>query len=177
MFLTSIHQHPPFLCQGWFWSEFTPPDGRWRALAGSVKIYIRPSPCAVECIILTTIDKLIPLDYSFEQNGVFVYDSPEKLPPIPDGLPDNIRVISKFGFKVAIIGGQVYWELASEEDFLESESKRLEINKEQVILPTDCYNTGPSSCNAIACNHQYLHWCRSIYNPDTKHYYCSCCHQ
>lgn len=95
-------------------------------------------------------------------------------PALPKDLSDDIPVISRYGFKITIIGGRPVWEAATEADYRASESQRRGIRAEEVELPfpdDTCTNTGPRSCGG---NCWYGGFCKLWYNPQSNYYYCAC---
>ena len=79
------------------------------------------------------------------------------------------QVYSKYGFKVIAINGKSYWTPATEEDYREAESERLEIPPEQVGSPYCTFQGGicigacfPSG----TCGGRFVH--------KNKMFYCSC---
>ncbi len=106
-----------------------------------------------------------------EANGIQTFTKDDKLPDLPDGLTDDLPVLSRFGFKIAMIEGKYYWECASEQDYRASEAKRLGINPEDVHIMT-CAQTAPRQCTSYYCGNGY--YCTLQYNPQGQYYYCGC---
>ena len=106
-----------------------------------------------------------------EENGLQIFE-PGESPPPTRGLNDDIEVVSKFGFKVVEFDGKQMWQAAAEEDFRNSEAKRLDIKPEQVETRAICYQTGPKRC-AGRCINIHLS-CVLVYNPMGAYYYCVC---
>jgi hypothetical protein len=109
------------------------------------------------------------------QNGVLVFK--KLLPPYPKGLKTNFKVVSPFGFKIIELEGEEVWAAGTEEDYRKAEAKRLKIKPEEVKIPKEkatfrgCIQTGPTSCSGSCA---YPGFCRRIYNPAGKYYYCGC---
>ena len=110
-----------------------------------------------------------------ERNSIQIIDEGEKLPDLPKGLKTDIEAISLFGFKIVEFEGKAMWQAGSEQDYRESEAKRLEISPDDVVIDTLCHQTGPTSCSG-GCNPMVSppRTCRLLYNPTGHYYYCSC---
>jgi hypothetical protein len=81
------------------------------------------------------------------ENGIITYK--------PHEIPQFLRFIedapglkpSRFGCKIAVHEGRLRWEAATEDDYRESESKRLGIKKADVTEPADsCALAGHALC-------------------------------
>jgi len=105
-------------------------------------------------------------------NGILVFNKGDELPELPEGLRTDFKIVSLFGFKIVEIDGEKLWQAGTEEDYLESESKRLDLPLEEVKKRkrVSCYNTAPMQCAGM-CG---TGWCKLAYNPVASYYYCNC---
>lgn len=106
------------------------------------------------------------------ENGVLVLEEGDEYPDLPRDLSTDVRVVSKFGFKVVEVDGESYWGAATEEELRAAEARRLGVRAEEVELHPWCYSTGPTSC-AGNCP-KPVHRCVRLYDPHTGIYYCRC---
>jgi peroxiredoxin len=115
------------------------------------------------------------------QNGILVFET--GIPQKKDDEPDaSFQVISRFGFKVVTTetaSGKKknLWMAATEDDYRQSEAKRLGIKPEEAKLSCfdivgGCYQTGPLSFSPFCPPGQG--GCKVVYNPRTRHYYYTC---
>jgi len=106
------------------------------------------------------------------QNGIHVYEANDILPPLPEGLLDDIPVISKFGFKIINMDGRFYFKAATKEDFIKSETQRLGITPEEVTINESCYSKG-RSCS-LGCPNPLF--CNPMNAPSSiePYWYCQC---
>jgi hypothetical protein len=106
------------------------------------------------------------------QNGIHVYEKGDPPPPVPNGLPIDFPVISRFGFKVVEVTGRPCWEAASEAEFRQSESVRLGVKPEDVPVSSD-----PNSCkgNLVGCfGACSFGFCTNVVDVKRRLYYCTC---
>jgi hypothetical protein len=104
-------------------------------------------------------------------NGIHVYEKDEEI-SIPEGVPREFPVVSRFGFKLVKLDGRNYWQPGSEDEFRESEAERLGIKPGEVKVPaiTDgCRNLGLSCFGPCSFG-----WCHPLFNPKKGLYYCGC---
>ena len=113
-----------------------------------------------------------------EQNGIRIFEEGDELPDLPAGLSVD-RVLSPFGYKIVKVDNKPMWMVATEQDYRESEAKRLGISPDEVEVkafsgePGErwCANSGPSHCTGSCPSPQS---CSLLYNPNTQIYYCRC---
>ncbi len=106
------------------------------------------------------------------ENGIITFEANDKLPDLPEGLIDNLPVISKFGFKIVYIEDVPYWEAATEFDFRNAEGTRLGIPPDDVVINPSCVQTGPRTCSGNCARTGLL--CNLRYDPNGRYYYCGC---
>lgn len=71
------------------------------------------------------------------------------------------------------VAGTIKWSVATKEDFVRSEAKRLGVPENQVTAADGgCANTGPTTCNQYYCGPALV--CGKVYDPGSRHFYCSC---
>ena len=105
--------------------------------------------------------------------AIQVFKKGDKLPPLPNGIEDiqTQHLFSRYGFKIVDIGGSLFWEAASEDDYRKAEAERLGIEPKDVKpKSSDCHNTSPMTCGGF-CD---LGDCNLVYQPIQKYYYCAC---
>jgi hypothetical protein len=114
-----------------------------------------------------------------DMNGVIVGDKGE-VQQLPEGYPPFPSNGSIWGIKVVVIEGEKRWEPATEEDFINSEMKRLGAPRETVLehatlrnsLTNPCHRTGTASCEGECPNPNTF--CAYSWNPGPGHSYCVC---
>ena len=107
-------------------------------------------------------------------NGVLVYDDPSESPPAPEKTRGFLKEIGLgFGWTLVQEHGEHVWYPASLEAWIESEAKRLGIERHKVVRPTEgCIQLGPMECSMYYCGNG--HYCTRVFNPNSNHYYCQC---
>jgi hypothetical protein len=108
-------------------------------------------------------------------NGVITLESGESVKDfLPAGapVPEFEYLYAPFGVKLRSFGSAYVWEVATEDDFRNSESVRLGVAPELVPLDPSCSGVPPcpqSTCGgfSVCCSH--------LQNDGaTTHFYCGC---
>ncbi len=112
------------------------------------------------------------------QNGITIFQDGDQLPPLPEGLTDLhfSSLLSPYGFRIVEVNGKPYWVPGTEQDYRESEAKRLNIPPDAVIAKTlsglYCGSDGTRNCLG-ACGIRN-HRCTLTHNIEKDYYYCMC---
>jgi hypothetical protein len=107
-----------------------------------------------------------------EKNIIRIIEDGGYVPELPDGLEHITNVISPFGFKIVNIDNKYFWEVLSEDEYRDSEARRLGILKSDVDIHLTCQSHGSSSCSGT-CNVGEGR-CKRFHDPYLDRYYCAC---
>src|SRR5262245_25718811 len=122
------------------------------------------------------------------QNVIRVYTKGTPPPGVPSDMwpPPAAKIIYPFGLRLVPIqrrdGPQdSVWIPATEDDYRQSEAKRLGIAEDAVLIPDTnnlepaCVMDGRGDCNPLGyCPGGASSTCDRLQNSDTGHYYCQC---